>query len=112
MLMNARKSILAAAVALTAGAVGFTGIAPSYAGAMSSAAPVQKSGYQAGDLLQDVASRKKYSKNKYKKRWAWNRHKHGKRFRHKQRGYSYYYGGYWYPKPFWRTEPGIYIRIM
>lgn len=120
MLISARKAIMAAAVALTAGAAGSIGIAPALAGAMSSAAPIQ-SGYQTSDLLHQVASKKKYSKDrgdrhkydkrKYKKSWAWNRHKHGQRYRHKRAGYAYYYGGYWYPKPFWRYEPGIYIRI-
>ena len=110
MLLNARKAMLAAAVALTAGAVGFTGIGPSYAGAMNSAAPMQKSGYQSGDLLQLVHERK-YGKKYKKKRWSWNRHHHGKRYRYKRPGYAYYYGGYWYPRPYWRYEPGIYLHF-
>jgi hypothetical protein len=119
MLMNARKAMMAAAVALTAGAVGFTGTAPSYAGAINSA-PVQKSGFQSGAPLVQVDFRKdrmgldrkgkKYKKYN-KKRWSWNRHHHGKRYRYKRPGFAYYYGGYWYPRPYWRSEPGIYLHF-
>jgi hypothetical protein len=114
MLMKARKAMMAAAVALSAGAVGFTGIAPSYAGAMNSAAPIQKSGYQSGEPLVQVDWRKNRQglDRKYKKkRWSWNRHKHGKRFRHKRPGFAYQYGGYWYPRPYWRHQPGIYLHF-
>jgi hypothetical protein len=111
MLMNARKTILAAAVALTAGAVGFTGVAPSYAGAMNNAAPIEKSGWS-GNGVEQVKHRRGHYKKKYKnKRWSYNRSRHGKRWRHRHRGYSHYYDGYWYPRPFWRSEPGIYLHL-
>lgn len=109
MLMNTRKAIMAAAIALTAGTVGLTGIAPSFAGTMGSAAPMQKNGYQGTDLLQNVAQ-KKYHK-KQKKRWSYNNRKHGKRYSSRHRGYDYYHDGYWYPRPFWRLEPGIYLNL-
>jgi hypothetical protein len=103
MLMNTRKAMLAAAVALTAGAVGFTGIAPSYAGAFSPPAQTEKSGWQNG--VEQVKHRK-YKK----KKWSYRRDRDGRRYRYKRHGYVYYYDGYWYPRPYWR-EPGIYLRL-
>ena len=29
------------------------------------------------------------------------RHYHGRRFRYRRPGYGYYYGGWWYPAPWW-----------
>ena len=55
-------------------------------------------------------AQKKYYK-KQKKRWSYNNRKHGKRFHSRHKGYDYFYGGYWYPRPFWRTEPGIYLNL-
>ena len=107
--MNTRKAVMAAAITLVAGAVGFTGVAPSFAGTMNAPAPMQNSGYQAGDLLHNVAQ-KKYKK-KHMKRWSYNNRKHGKRYRSKHAGYRYYHNGWWYPRPYWNYEPGITIRL-
>jgi hypothetical protein len=41
-------------------------------------------------------------KKKHKKTvFVYNRKRHGLRFRTKRAGYRYYYGGYWYPRPWW-----------
>jgi hypothetical protein len=45
------------------------------------------------------------------KRWSYNNRKHGKRFRSRHAGYRYYYNGWWYPRPYWNSEPGITIRL-
>jgi hypothetical protein len=96
-------------VAAAAGAVGLTGIAPSFAGTINATSPIQNVGYQHGDLLLNVVQ-KKYKK-KQKRYWRYNSRKHGKRYRARHPGYTYYYGGYWYPRPFWRFEPGIYLNL-
>lgn len=112
MLIKARKAMMAAAIA---SAVAVTGIAPSFAGSMTSGAPVA-GGYHSGDLVQ-VADRKvdkkKFGKKKtvHKKRWAYESKRHGKRYRHKRSGFSYYHDGYWYAKPFWQVDPGFNINI-
>jgi hypothetical protein len=46
-----------------------------------------------------------------KKKWVYSGSKHGKRYRAKRTGYAYYYGGWWYPRPWWRTDPGLFICI-
>lgn len=33
--------------------------------------------------------------------WAYVKTKHGARYRVKRPGYGYYYGGYWYARPWW-----------
>jgi len=33
--------------------------------------------------------------------WAYSRGKYGLRFKHRRPGYMYYYGGWWYPRPWW-----------
>ena len=43
-----------------------------------------------------------------KKTWVYNR-KYGPRYTSKRPGYGYYYGGYWYARPYW--QPGINLCI-
>lgn len=40
-------------------------------------------------LLQDVRHRR------------YDRHRHGYRYSHRRRGYSHFYGGFWYAYPWW-----------
>jgi hypothetical protein len=102
MFMKARGAIMAAAIA---SAVAVTGIAPSFAGTMTSGAPVT-SGYNSGDLVlvadRKVVKKRIVKKKVVKKRWAYNSRRHGHRYRHKRPGFAYYYGGHWYARPFWR----------
>lgn len=44
------------------------------------------------------------------KKFVYNPSKHGKRYRTRRGGYSYYYGGYYYARPWW-TIPGFGICI-
>jgi hypothetical protein len=43
--------------------------------------------------------------------WVYVQRKHGARFRYKRPGYGYYYGGYWYARPWWTIgvapAPGV-----
>lgn len=50
---------------------------------------------------------RKYDKNRH---WRYEK-RYGKRFRDRRRGYDYYYGGWYYPRPYWRDEPGIQLRL-
>jgi hypothetical protein len=34
-------------------------------------------------------------------RWVYVPRRHGPRFRYRRPGYAYYYGGWWYPRPWW-----------
>jgi hypothetical protein len=34
--------------------------------------------------------------------WVYVKGKHGNRYVKKRKGYGYYYGGYWYAKPWWK----------
>jgi hypothetical protein len=45
------------------------------------------------------------------KRWAYNRGRHGQRYRARRAGYRYYYGGYYYAQPWWTIAPGLSISI-
>lgn len=54
---------------------------------------------------------KKYNNKKYKnKKWVYSK-KYGNRYRYKRNGYIYYYNGWWYPRPYWRYDPGITIHL-
>jgi hypothetical protein len=42
------------------------------------------------------------AKHKHNKTvWVYNGHRHGARYRYRRAGYGYYYGGYWYARPWW-----------
>jgi hypothetical protein len=41
--------------------------------------------------------------------WVYNRKRHGIRYRARRAGFGYYYGGYWYARPWW--TPGLNICI-
>lgn len=53
---------------------------------------------------------KKYRHYDKKRHWRYEK-RYGKRYRHRRHGYDYYYGGWYYPRPYWREEPGIYLRF-
>jgi hypothetical protein len=38
--------------------------------------------------------------------WVYVPGKHGNRYNYKRKGYGYYYGGWWYKKPWWTYGPG------
>ena len=37
--------------------------------------------------------------------------KYGPRYNYRHGRYKYYYGGWWYPRPWWTLEPGIYLSF-
>ena len=64
---------------------------------------------KSGNVLQ--ADYKKSYKPKMKHRkWVYSE-KYGKRYRHKRHGYVYFHDGWWYPRPYWQSEPGINIHL-
>ena len=113
-----RAAMMSTVIALIAGAVGLTGIAPSYAGMMNAGPPPQKTGIQSSDLLDLASWRKKDSKKCYNHhRWSYNCSRHRERFLDRNSGYSDYYNdddyyGDNYPRRrHWRQEPGLIIRL-
>jgi hypothetical protein len=38
--------------------------------------------------------------------WVYVKGKHGARYKHKRGGYGYYYGGWWYARPWWTIGVG------
>ena len=38
--------------------------------------------------------------------WYYNPRSHGPRYRVRRPGFGYFYGGYYYPRPWWRMGPG------
>jgi hypothetical protein len=55
-----------------------------------------------------LADYKKYKKYKKHHEWIYSE-KYGPRYRHRRHGYSYYYEGWYYPRPYWR--PGVSINL-
>jgi hypothetical protein len=39
-------------------------------------------------------------------RWVYVDKKYGPRYRYRRPGYGYYYGGWWYPRPWWTVAVG------
>jgi len=58
-----------------------------------------------------VTKKKVVRKNGHmtKKVWVYDRGRYGMRYRARRPGYTYYYGGYYYSKPWW--TPGINLCI-
>jgi hypothetical protein len=52
-----------------------------------------------------LADYKKYKKHN---KWVYSE-KYGHRYRHRRHGYTYYYEGWYYPRPYWR--PGVSIQL-
>ena len=46
-------------------------------------------------------SGKKHYYHKHYPNWRYNSHRYGPRYRAYRPGYGYYYGGYWYRRPWW-----------
>ena len=56
----------------------------------------------------ELAATKKVVVKKGHKKWVYTK-KYGKRYKARRPGYVYYYGGWWYPRPWWR--PGVTLCI-
>jgi hypothetical protein len=63
------------------------------------------SGFNSGSVL--LADYKKYDKHHHK-RWVYT-DKYGPRYRHRRHGYTYFYDGWYYPRPYW--QPGVSVHI-
>src|SRR5438874_1855403 len=40
-------------------------------------------------------------------RWVYVPGRHGPRYRSRRAGFAYYYGGYWYARPWWTINVGV-----
>jgi hypothetical protein len=50
----------------------------------------------------DFDGRRRFDGRRYdNRRWAWDRNRHGQRYRYRRPGYAYYRDGYWYGSPWW-----------
>ena len=104
--------------ALVAGALSFSPIsAVSAATALTSPSPTISVGDNNIQPAATVVVKKKVYKKKghrtvVTKRWVYDTHRHGHRYRYKRGPYVYYYGGYYYQRPWWTiAAPGIGICI-
>ena len=101
-----RKVVLATTAALGLGALCF-GASGASAAAISPGSPLPVlEGAQLGHVEQ-VATKKQI------RRWRYNQRRHGNRFRARRGGFNYYYGGYYYARPWWTydNDPGFSISI-
>jgi len=39
--------------------------------------------------------------------WVYDSHRYGPRYRYRRAGYGYYYGGYYYARPWWGVGVGV-----
>jgi hypothetical protein len=60
-------------------------------------------------LAATVVKKKVIKKKDGKRKVIYSRSRHGPRYRVKRPGYTYYYGGYYYARPWW--TPGINLCI-
>lgn len=49
-----------------------------------------------------------YKNYKHHKKWVYSE-KYGHRYRHRRHGYTHFYEGWWYARPYW--EPGVSIHL-
>jgi hypothetical protein len=97
-----RKTMIAAVVALAAGAVGYA--LPSSAATVSLGSKLPILDEQVSSNIELVQSRK------FKRRWVYNSRRHGLRHRYRHGRYRYHYGGWWYPRRWW-AGPTIALGI-
>jgi hypothetical protein len=82
------------------------GLAYTPAQALAPAGPIsygQSMDQASVDGIQYVANKQK------RKKWYYNRHRHGPRYHHRRNHYTHYHNGYWYAQPWWL--PGFAITI-
>lgn len=121
----ARLSLVAAVLGLGVGAVAAQPLVPPTADMQITSDNVLQVDYKSNNKYKNnkyksgnkyknnnkYKSNNKYKNKKYKnEKWAYSS-KYGKRYRSKRNGYIYFYDGYWYPRPYWRYEPGITINL-
>src|SRR4051794_18241711 len=90
------KNVAAAVVvALTAGAVGTATLSEAYP--LPAPQGVQLAAPSAIDL---AAMKRKVIVKRHGHRWVYSK-KYGPRYRYRHGRYTYHYGGWWYPRPWW-----------
>ena len=109
--------------ALIAGTLSLSPITPSNAApALTSPSPTVSIGDDNIQPAATVVTKKKVIKKKGKKRvvtttttrkrFVYNSGRHGHRYKYKRGPYVYYYGGYYYSRPWWTlAAPGVGICI-
>jgi hypothetical protein len=91
-----KKSVAAIALAAFMGTVGLEfAAAPARAAVTYVPAPT----LQGDPNIQQVAT------------FVYVKGKHGKRYKAKRAGYGYYYGGFWYAKPWWKYGGGPVVWV-
>jgi hypothetical protein len=112
-----RKLLTLSAAAGIAAAVGLTQVAPAGALPARVQTGVSEIVVQPGEPgYTEIRHRKGhyYKKKRWKhgyKRYRGHKHRWHYRHRHRHGAFRYYYGGWWYPRPWWTFGPGIYIHI-
>jgi hypothetical protein len=97
-IMRLRYLVPLAAIA----AIGFAaGNSSSVSAASATAIPAAKADVSMAELVQHRADRRK---------WRYERHRHGKRYHRRFGNYRHYHDGWWYSRPFWRI-PGFGLGI-
>ena len=95
----AKLTLASATVALILGAFSLGSVAPAEAVTLSGNMPSLTVADPNIQLAKTVVVKKK--KGHKKTVWVYSGKKHGARYRYKRKGYGYYYGGYWYARPWW-----------
>ena len=104
-----RRTVMAAVMAVTAGAVGITSVEPSWA---LPVAPSQTEATGVSDGLQFAAYRKKVvirRRGGHVSRFVYTA-RFGPRYRYRYGRYIYGYGGWFYARPWWTLHTGYYHR--
>jgi hypothetical protein len=98
-----KKYLVATAFTVVLGAFASGTMVP----AASAATPIGNPFMTTSDQGVQLAGEKKrkHTKKHNKKVWVYNSGRHGKRYRYKRGPYAYYYGGYYYARPWWTYGP-------
>jgi hypothetical protein len=86
-----RLPVMVVAVGLSAGVLTLSASAATVPGS-----PIPLVNQSSASNVQLAAHR-----NVHRRVWVYNRRAHGPRFAYRHGRYRYYYGGWWYPRPWW-----------
>ena len=95
-----RLPVMMMAVGLSAGALTLSASAATVPGS-----PIPLVNQSSASNVQLAAHR-----NVHRRVWVYNRRAHGPRFAYRHGRYRYYYGGWWYPRPWWGA-PAVGIAV-
>jgi hypothetical protein len=97
-----RLPIALAAIALSAGVLAAH---PASATTLSGS-PLPLLGSSSVSKMELAANR-----NVQRRRWVYNRNRHGARYAYRHGPYRYRYGGWYYARPWWGVGPGVGIAV-